>query len=685
EAFEAAGDPTRFAGQLAEGLEPWAPAKLYRSTRFDADATTLALETGRLDLLLGRSYHQIAMASRSQHRSQDMGRIESLGPRRSRLQLLQSRVDGEKAAGETSLFDGLDTTYAGLLSRLPDGEVRQALSQSLSLYRRELEEGRAALFSDSDELVERLGGALTELRRALALTEDVPSAHALRSFLREDESDLEAALAEGAGVILDAFGSDDLIAPGQTLEVEVQIWNGGHDPVTLRRLGLRTPDGWAIEPVESGEVEVPPGTLSQRHFRLSVPEDAEPTRLYFLRRPRSAGTYVWPEASPERATPLGLPLIEASAELAIAGHVVRRSVEVVDRFADQARGEVRNPLFVVPEVAVSLAPSTVVWPLDRQSPVSLGVSVRGEAEGGVRGRVWLEVPDGWSVEPAVAPFALGGPGRAATLEFEVRPVGRASAGPHYVRAWAETPNGRRYGLGYSVIDYPHIRKNLLFDDAVARIEAFELSVDRDVRVAYVPGAGDAVADAIAVMGVPVEVLDERAVAGGDLSDFDVIVLGIRAYETNPALVADNARFLEWARAGGLLIVQYQQYGFFNGDFSPFPMKAHYPHDRVTDETARVTILSPDHAAFNRPNRIGPSDFDGWVQERGLYFPHEWDARYEPLLEMADPGEDPKRGALLVADYGDGRYVYTGLSLFRQLPAGVPGAYRLLANLLSLGR
>jgi len=376
-------------------------------------------------------------------------------------------------------------------------------------------------------------------------------------------------------------------------------------------------------------------------------------------------------------------LIGAQAELDIDGHVVSVSTEAVHRFADQARGEVRRPVFVVPEVAVGLAPGTAVWPLERQSALSYGVSVRGEAEGGVTGRVWLEVPDGWSVSPADASFTLTGPGRAATVDFEVTPARQIAAGAYYVRAWVETADGRRHGLGYSVIDYPHIRRSLLFEEALARIEAFELSVDPATRVAFVPGAGDAMAEAIAAMGVPVELLDERAVAGGDLSMFDVIVLGIRAYETNAALIAGNDRFLEWVSSGGVLIVQYQQYGYFNGGYAPYPVQARFPHDRVSDERAAVTLLSPGHVLFNQPNRIGEADFEGWVQERGLYFPYEWDERYEPLLEMADPGEDPKRGGILVARYGEGLYVYTGLSLFRQLPAGVPGAYRLLANLLSL--
>ncbi|MEE9245220.1 MAG: LmbE family protein, partial [Gemmatimonadota bacterium] len=241
-----------------------------------------------------------------------------------------------------------------------------------------------------------------------------------------------------------------------------------------------------------------------------------------------------------------------------------------------------------------------------------------------------------------------------------------------------------YTTGYAIIDHPHIRRQVLFKEARARIEAFHLELaERRMRVGYIPGAGDAVAEAIRAMKIDVEVLDDRAIASADLSVYDAIVVGIRAYETNSALLENNERLLGWVHAGGTLIVQYQQYRFFNGDYAPYSMSARRPHDRVTDEKAPVRLLDPDHAAFNHPNRISEADFEAWVQERGLYFPYEWDPSYTPLLETADLGEAPKRGALLIAPVGSGLYVYTGLSFFRQLPAGVPGAYRLLANLLSL--
>ncbi|NIN71092.1 MAG: hypothetical protein GTO46_03965 [Gemmatimonadetes bacterium] len=682
EAYEAAGDPGRFPGQLAEGLRVWAPLKLYRSARFDRSAATLEVETGTLDPLYGRSYHQIAMASRSRHRSQDMGRIETLGPQRTAVRLLESRVAAESGAGESSLFDGVDTTFASMLALVGPGELRDELASSLDAYGQQLARARAALGgAQTVGVVPVLSEALGLLRRAAALAERAGSeSEVLRTTLGDQERQLGTALLAAAGVIVEAFADDDLVVAGQSLDIDIEIWNGGEGKAEVRRITLHSPAGTQ----DASPATVPAATLTRHRFSVTVPAAAPPSRLYFLRAPLDRGFYSWPAASGERGTPLGRPVASVTIEVDVAGRTVTREVEAVYRFADQARGEVRRPLFVVPAVGVRLEPGTMVWPLDREGATSFTVRVRGEEPDGVNGRVRLEVPEGWSVEPAEADFTLSAPGSAATVDFDLRIPEGVEPGPYVVSAVAEADDGRRYREGYSIIDYPHVRRSLLFGQARARIEAFELAVRQDLRVGYVPGAGDAVADAIAAMGVDVEVLDDRAVATGDLSAYDVIVLGIRTFETNPALLANNERFLDWARAGGTLISQYQQYTYFNGSYAPYPLQARRPHDRVSDESAPVTLLARDHQALNWPNRIGPEDFDGWVQERGLYFPHEWDARYQPLLESADPGEEPKRGGLLVAPLGDGLYVYTGLSLFRQLPAGVPGAYRLLANLLSLG-
>ena len=685
EAFDIAGDPGRFPGQLAGGLGPWTPLKFYRSTRFDMDATTLTVETGRLDPLFGRSYHQIAMASRSQHRSQDMGRIESLGPRSTHLQLLDSRVAIGSSGTETCLFDGVDTTLAGLLGEIPKGSIRDALAGGLHEYLIRVDRARHLLGSGSSAaVVSALSDALISFRGVRELADSAgPRAGELRFALEQDERKLEVALGEAAGVIVEAFSDDDLLVPGQNVEVDVQIWNGGDSEVGLDELVLRAPPGWAIEPSGGQAGKLPPGTLTSHRFALAVPEDAEFTKPYFLRTSVGSGVYHWPIDGPARTRPFDAPLIDAHAVLSIAGSSVERVAAAVYRFADQAIGEIRRPLYVVPAVSVEIVPRTAVWPLGEDEGLTFSVGLSGEAPDGVEGVAFLEVPSGWTVTPSQALFELPAPGRATAVDFRVMSGSSAEAGRFEIRAVAETTDERRFDVGYSIVDYPHTQRRVLFEDAAARIEAIDLAIERDLRIGYVPGAGDAVSEAIAALGISVDVLDDRAVGAGDLAAYDAIVVGIRAYEANPVLVANNDRLMKWVHGGGTLIVQYQQYSYFNGDYAAYPLSARRPHDRVSDESAPVTILVPEHPVFNHPNRIAPRDFDGWVQERGLYFAGEWDERYEVLLETADPGETAKRGGLLVARYGDGLYVYTGLSLFRQLPAGVPGAYRLLANLMSL--
>jgi hypothetical protein len=240
-----------------------------------------------------------------------------------------------------------------------------------------------------------------------------------------------------------------------------------------------------------------------------------------------------------------------------------------------------------------------------------------------------------------------------------------------------------YREGFVSVDYPHIQRNVLFSAATTRVAAVSVAMDPGLRVGYIMGSGDMGAEVLGQMGASVRLLDPEAVRAGAFQGLDVVVLGIRAYETRPDLVSSNDLLLDFARKGGTVIVQYNKYEFPQGGFAPYPVSIARPHDRVADETVPVTILDPSHPLFNRPNRITDADFQGWAQERGLYFLHEWDGHYTPLLEMHDPGEDPKRGGLVVTPLGEGLYVYTGLAFFRQFPEGVPGAYRLFANLVSL--
>ena len=296
--------------------------------------------------------------------------------------------------------------------------------------------------------------------------------------------------------------------------------------------------------------------------------------------------------------------------------------------------------------------------------------------------VTLELPPGW---PPVAaqPFELSAPEAQKTLVFSVRPPVALPGGQYQVRAVARDAAGNRYSNGVFTVEYPHIRLRAVVRPPVSEVHVAPITLPVVQRVGYIRGASDRVPEALAEIGLPITLLDAAMLARGDLSRFDVIVVGSRAYETEPGLRENNSRLLDYARAGGRVVVQYQQQAFFSGNFAPAPLTVGSPHDRVTDESAPVRPLGTAPGAFIRPNRIGSGDWDGWVQERGLYFARTWDMAYSPLLEMSDPGEAPLKGCLLLAAVGKGSYLYTGLSFFRQLPAGVPGAYRLFLNLLDL--
>ncbi|HUC40511.1 MAG TPA: hypothetical protein VMR92_06725, partial [Gemmatimonadales bacterium] len=397
------------------------------------------------------------------------------------------------------------------------------------------------------------------------------------------------------------------------------------------------------------------------------------------------GLYDWSSAPADvRGLPFEPPPVTARVRLVIGGEPVTLTREVVYRYRDQAIGEIRRPLFVTRDVDVAIAPDELLWPIDgsgSHEPRHFMVTVTNRARGAANVRTTITGPTGW---PAVSAESL-----AFTREDETKTV-VVSVAPPATDSLKPGAYDVRAGSGWlEIIDYPHIRPRALTRPSVAHIRTARVALPALSHVGYVRGAADRVPEALLAVGVPIELISADSLARGDLSRYDVIVIGSRAYETEPALVANNGRLLDYARTGGLVVVQYQQYPFVDGGFAPYPLTIARPHDRVTDETAAVTELDSSNAVFHYPNEIGAADWRGWIQERGLYFAHTWDTTYVPLLETHDPGPpNPPaelKGGLLIAPLGRGTYVYTGLSFFRQLPAGVPGAYRLFVNLLGLKR
>lgn len=599
---------------------------------------------------------------------------EPMGPQSTALRVLA----GDFPADAQSLFAGLDTT---LSQQARTVGAAPAVSESLEAYEHTVGRVRADYNPLRSPGTDRsLIDALKSLDAAAATLAGSSHTELLRRVRIERAQTADALLLE-AGLLVDVVADTPTPVPGTSFGLSVAVWNGGSSNVALHAVEPVLPPGWTYTSEATQDITLAPDQVMRQTYTVSVPESAQPTEPYFLRTERAAAMYSWSAvADTIRALPFQPAAVTVELSLDIGASItLRRSAEFA--MVDKAVGELRRPLIVVPAAAVSVEPGVAAIPAADTTPRRVSVTVSA-ARDSMAGVVRLHVPSGWQVAPAAAELTLSKSGDSRTTTFAVTPP-QDAAGEYTLRATFES-HGVTYDEGYALIDYPHIRPHPLYRDADVRAVVFPVTIARNLRIGYIEGAGDGAADALRQLGAVVEALDADVLANANLAAYDAIVAGIRAYEVRPDLVANNRRLLDYARGGGTFVVQYNKYELVDGGFLPFPATMSRPHGRVTDETAAVTLLQPDHPVLSWPNRITADDFAGWVQERGLYFLDTFDSRYVPLLSMADPGEAPQTGSLVVARVGDGWYVYTGVALFRQLPEAVPGAYRLLANLVSLG-
>ena len=702
EAFEAAADPGRFRDLPGLAAEPWGVSKLYHSARFrgpGSGADGLTVQTGIFDPLLGRSYYQLAMESRSQHRSQEMGAAQALGDRTTGLQLVQSRVGGINS--DTGIFAGVDTTLAGLVERLPR-DAAPAIGRSIESYRLAVQEAGASLDAiQPSRAAAPLGRAYVILEYTFGQIRGLgDSAAPLAEALAVRAGLVRSALLNAASVVIDLRAGDDLVVAGEDVGLDVQLWNGGPfriDGAVLREVGGGQDVGLPAEFVGAqGQTEAPrtlePGEIARWSYRVQLRQGLAASRLYYLGAPRDGDLYrrtgdPESEGLPRNARPLLRAVGEFDIhipELEVPVHVVwGDDAEYVG--VDRALGEFREPVLATPAVSVAIEPAGMAWPQGSLEARPVTVLLQNEATSGSSGELSLEVPEGWEVTPSMIPFALQGEGTSRGFIFEVRPVRAVDAGEHVFRAVATRDDGVRFDERVDVIDYPHVERTLYLGPAEVRVAVFPVEMREGIQVGYVMGSGDDGLEALRQLGASVEEVGPDRIREGDFSGYDVLVLGIRVYETRPDVVAVNDRILAFAESGGTVIVQYNKYEYPQGGFAPYTvsMGSGRGAPRVTDENSPFTILDRESPVLASPNRIDEADFEGWVQERGLYFLAEWDERYTPLLEFNDPDEEPVRGSLLVAPVGQGIYAYAALAFFRQLPAGVPGAHRLFANLVSL--
>jgi len=710
EAFRAAADPNRFPGQIQEGLRPWQARKVYQTAggRNQAAPEGAVLDvTSDYDPLLGMSWNQLGALARAAHRCQGMGQLEA---QPGEGQAAHSLVDSEpKVTGtETGILEAVDTSLSRW-AEIVKGEQAAAGFLKAGIEAIEAAAQQASKAFDvrtPHETLEPLAAGLKAVRdlqskvKVSSLSKGVRDELAFR--LVRKEADFQKALALAQGLAFSVTADDGDVVPGQGFGVVAQAWNQSAVPVTIDDIALRLPEGWTQERTEGEPGKLAPGQGVTVKYRVTVGEQARYSQPYWK---RNFDVDRFDIEIPEHHTlPWSPPRVVAE---------LRYTVDTVPAVLEQAAywryegpwvgAEKRKVVNVVPALSVALKPALAVIPLKAAgSQREFRVSVLSNATQAATAKVRLEAPDGWVVEPEEVPVAFQLEGEEATARFFVTPPPGLAAGELEIRAVA-TQDGREFREGYQVIAYDHIQKRHLYHPAASAVKAVDVKLGDAVSIGYVLGAGDEVPPAIEGLGAPLTFLTPDDIAFGDLSEYTTIVTGIRAYLTRSDLKSHHKRLMGYVEGGGHLIVQYNKFEFnqltdrpdfrpgFNFDdvespFAPYP--AAVTRNRVTVEEAPVRMLLPEHQLLNSPNRITDADFEGWVQERGLYFLGAKDDRYQELFASTDPwpkNAGEKKGILVTTQVGKGTWTYVGLGLWRQLPAGTTGAYRILANLLSQPR
>jgi LmbE family N-acetylglucosaminyl deacetylase len=693
EAFSAAGDSSRFPHHFSQGLQPWQARKLFWN-EFPSARQVVPKEAPRgavvdlsaYSLLLEKTYHQLGVSAQNLHRSQLSPRLPSQGERLDGFR----RLDVEGRHSAEGLFDGMDLTLMRAAEGLQQGSataqrLRAELQQIQTLAEAAAERFRPQDPSTIVPLLWQGHGRIRCLRERLpSWTLDAAAADRIGHALRVKEEEFRTALERSLGLQIEAVAAAPSVVRGGTLTVNASMVNHSSHTIALESVYLQAPSGWEAVPRPFQSTQLQPQQGFEPAFQVTIPADAELTQPHWLERSRVGDLF---NVTDPRGLiyPFAGPLLGASLRWRIEADgftgVVDSTRSVEFPVAGRGVGNMREPVRVVPELSLILEPPILIAPLtDQALKKPLTATVRGHVTGDAILR--LQVPAGWTVEPPAHQITLHAVRQEVTRRFTVEIPALPADGSFRIEAMADL-EGKQFSRGYRVIEYPHIRSHMLYRDAVTRVEVFGVKIAPDLHVGYVMGAGDEVPGALAQLGVRVSLLSAEDLASGELDRYDTIVVGVRAYEFRPDLVANQQRLMDYVRAGGTLIVQYHTLAVDGIAFAPYPVKL--SRARVVDETAPMTILEPRHVLFHWPNTITVRDFDGWIQERGLYFLEQWDERFTPLLESHDPGEPPQRGGMVIAPYGKGRFVYTGYAWFRQLPAGVPGAFRLFANLISLPR
>ena len=718
EAFRAAADPKRFSEQIAQGLEPWQAKKFYignvcgfgAMTCPDAD-WTLKLNSGEKSADLSMGYVQFAMQGLRHQMSQGAANWTiDPGDRFTFYRLVDSVVPSTvgKDGHEKSFFDGIDNSLPGLLAGAI-GEEREPSAlrvQLTEIAKQVAAAGDVAKGNDAAAAAAPLMKVVAGLNRVSGEVREGGLSATMKLDLltriaeKQQQAETALHLALGVSLAADVSSADKrdvpvpkeadaltTVSPGQEFVVAVTFHNGSKLPLVIDHIKLEVPAGWNTISGKTRPETVKAGEDLHANFRLRVPKDTAYTRPYWHRDNPETEAVNHIDDEKYATLPFPPPALRARVEYTVGGAgpapaLSRNGITavVVTPFLDDAGKQSARPLAIVPAFSVMLEPGTQVISTHNGSTSTVTVGVTSNLMREIHGVLRLQLPSGWRSEPAQFAVEVKKRGEKQDFQFKVFTSG-LQEGRATVRAVLES-EGEKYSEGYTLVTREDLGSFYYYQPARQRVSIVDVQAPHDLKVGYIMGAGDDIPTVLKQVGMDVTLIPAEKIASEDLSKYGTIVLGIRAYDTQKDVVTNNQKLLDFVSAGGTLVVQYNTgvSDFNSGKFTPY--SAELSRARVSVEEAPVEILAPADSVFHYPNTITAKDFDGWVQERGLYFMDKWDDHFTALLSCHDPGEGAQQGGLLRAQYGKGTYIYAAYAFFRQLPAGVPGAVRLYVNLLS---
>ncbi|MFL9832242.1 PIG-L family deacetylase [Flavobacterium sp. ST-87] len=651
ESFDLSNNPKSFPDQL-KYYDPWQAKRLFfnpsvwfygNQEKFDAadKSNFMAIETGVYYAGLGKSNQEIAALSRSSHRSQGFGSTGSRGKEPEYLELIK----GKKVNDKTNLFDGIDTSWNRVKNGKEIGELLDKIEAGFN-------------FSEP-------AASVPDLVKVYTLIYNLDDNHWKPIKLTEITNIITAC----SGLYLEAVSNVQQTTPGSTVKLKIEAINRSTTPIELSSI--------TTLPFQKNTILnkiLYNNDLENFYIDLELPENIEYTQPYWLKEKGTTGMY---QVSEQKN--IGIPDIIREVKLLFTLKIneIKIPVErtVVYKYNDKVKGEMYNYLDIIPEVSTRIADQVSFFNDGKTKKIAVHIKA---GKDNIDGNVQLEAAPDWNVEPQSFSFNLEKKGFEKTFHFDVTPPEIPS---EIIARSVVILDSKKTDQEQIIIDYDHISKQQVLLTAESKFKKLDLKINNE-RIGYIMGAGDDVAKCLSQMGYSVTLLSIDDINSRNLNNFDVIITGIRTYNVLPSIKNRQHLLLEFVKKGKTLIVQYNTPDKnIPGNIAPYPLSI--SNDRVTDENAAIQFLVPDHPVLNYPNKITAKDFQGWTQEQGLYYPNEFDAAFTPILSSHDQGETDKKGALLIANYGKGHYIYTGLSLFRELPMGVSGAYRLLANMISL--